>query len=415
MIEHSTFTLDNGLRVIVNCDTSTAMAAVNLMYDVGARDEDPGHTGLAHLFEHLMFGGSEHVPEFDKVIERAGGYSNAWTGNDFTNFYEVLPAVNLDTALYLESDRMLSPTLSDRSLEVQRGVVTEEFKQQCLNRPYGDMSHHMRALAYTVHPYRYPVIGKEIAHIADVDTDTVRRFFDTHYSPHRAVLAVSGNVTAESVRRSAEHWFGDIPRRDVRPRSYAAEPPQTAPRSATVYGNAPVTAINIMYRMGGYNDPDYIPADLLSDILSNGRSSRLYRRLLLSTDLFASVDASILGSEEPGLFLINARLNPGAGDDTVRRAIDSIDSAVTALADSEPPTQHELERVLNRYESTHTFNNISYQARATLLATATMHGEDVNDIVPRYRAVTREQLADTARQIFVPERRSTLIYKPHPV
>lgn len=415
MIEHSTFTLDNGLRVIVNRDTSTAMAAVNLMYDVGARDEDPGHTGLAHLFEHLMFGGSAHVPEFDKVIERAGGYSNAWTGNDFTNFYEVLPAVNLDAALYLESDRMLSPTLSDRSLEVQRGVVTEEFKQQCLNRPYGDMSHHMRALAYTVHPYRYPVIGKEIAHITDVDADTVRRFFDTHYSPHRAVLAVSGNVTAEGVRRSAEHWFGDIPRRDVRPRSYAAEPPQTAPRSATVYGNAPVTAINVMYRMGGYSDPDYIPADLLSDILSNGRSSRLYRRLLLGTDLFASVDASILGSEEPGLFLINARLKPGAGDDTVRRAIDAIDSAVTALAGSEPPTQHELERVLNRYESTHTFNNISYQARATLLATAVMHGEDVNDIVPRYRAVTREQMAETARQLFVPEHRSTLIYKPNPV
>ncbi len=413
MIETRQFTLDNGLRVIHNYDDSTAMVAVNLLYDVGARDERPDLTGIAHLFEHLMFGGSVNVPEFDTVLEGAGGVSNAWTSNDFTNFYEVLPAVNLDTALYLESDRMLSLAFSDRALEVQRNVVTEEFKQQCLNRPYGDLYHHLRRMVYHTHPYGWPVIGKTPEHVAKVTQDDVRDFFFSHYSPHRAVLSISGNVTFDRVFESVNRWFGDIPRREVAPRLYAPEPLQTEPRLARASGNVSMTALTVAYRMGAYGDEDYIAADLLSDILANGNSSRMYRDLMVNTDLFAQVDASILGSEEPGMFLINAFLNPGAGEREVSRALDAIDKTLTAIADNRPPTDHEVERVLNRYESSHTYSHVSYIAKSPAMALAVMHGEDVNDMMPRYRATEADDISRVAKKIFDPSRRSTLIYTPN--
>lgn len=412
MIEYTTHTLPNGLRVVHNFDGATQMVAVNLLYDVGARDESPELTGMAHLFEHLMFGGSVNVPEFDTVIESAGGVSNAWTSNDYTNFYEVLPAVNLETALYLESDRMLALSFNPRSLEVQRNVVIEEFKQQCLNRPYGDLQHRLRAMVYTSHPYRYPVIGKEIDHIRRVTGSDVHDFFYSHYSPHRAVLAISGNVSAERAFEAAEKWFGDIPRRDVRPRLYAPEPPQTAPRREVVYGPVPVTSITKAYRMGGYTHPEYICADLLTDILANGESSRLYRRLLLGTDIFSSIDASIMGSDEPGLLLVNAKLHGAASDDEVARAIDTIDTTLDALCTTDTPTQHELDRAVNRFESVTKFGEMSYQNRATMLAEAVMRDEDINDIVPRYRATTTQMITDAARHILQPSRCSTLIYHP---
>jgi len=412
MISHSTHTLANGLRVIHSGDDATQMVTVNLMYDVGARDEQPGLTGIAHLFEHLMFGGSAHVPDFDSVLERAGGISNAWTSNDFTNFYEVLPAANLDTALYLESDRMLALSFSPKALEVQRNVVIEEFKQQCLNRPYGDMWHHLRRLVYTRHPYRYPVIGKEISHIRQVTDADVRQWFYGHYAPRRAVLAITGNVSADRAFGAAERWFGDIPDRHTPDRDTEAEPPQTGSRSLTVSGPVPMTAVTRAYRMGGYGSPDYIPADLLTDILSNGRSSRFYRRLLLGTDLFSSADASIMGSEEPGVLLITARLKPGADDSCIARAGEAIDSVIDDLLTTDPPTPHELQRAVNRFVSVNSFAALSIRDRAMMLAESVLHGEDINSIVPRYRAVTTGDIRDAARRILSPDSCSTLIYKP---
>ncbi len=410
MIETVRFTLDNGLRVIHNYDGATAMVALDVLYDVGARDEDPSLTGIAHLFEHLMFGGSVNVPDFDSQLEAAGGVSNAWTSNDFTNFYDVLPAQNVETAFRLESDRMLRLAFSEKALEVQRNVVIEEFKQQCLNRPYGDLFHHLRRMVYTVHPYRYPVIGKEPEHIARVTDEDVRRFFYNHYAPNNAVLAVSGNITADECRRLAEKWFADIPARDVAPRLYGAEPAQTAERYAETSGDVPQTMISIAYPMMGYGTSDYFVADIISDVLANGQSSRFYRNLLMGTDLFTDIDASITGSEEPGMMLVNARLrdNSPAAVDAAREAIDSEISRLV----TDGVTSRELQRLLNKFESNLTFSNISYLAKAQALALSEMHREDINAVLPAYRAMTTDDVARVAAGIFAPEHRNTLIYRP---
>lgn len=250
------FTLPNGLRVVHEQDSATAMVALDVLYNVGARDEHPDHTGMAHLFEHLMFGGSVNIADFDGAIEQAGGRNNAWTNQDYTNFYDIVPAQNAETAFWLESDRMLSLAFSDKALEVQRNVVMEEFKQVCLNQPYGDLGHHMSALAYKVHPYRTPVIGKELGHIESVTQEQVREFFRTHYAPNNAVLAVTGNITLDETRRLAEKWFGPIPRRMVAPRRYAPEPEQTEARRMVVTGNVPQTLVVISYPMPSCANPD---------------------------------------------------------------------------------------------------------------------------------------------------------------
>lgn len=411
MIETTRFELDNGLRFVHNYDGNTAMVAVNVLYNVGARDEDSGLTGLAHLFEHLMFGGSVNIPDFDGAIERAGGKNNAWTSNDFTNFYDVVPAHNAETAFWLESDRMLSPSFSDRTLEVQRSVVTEEFKQQCLNRPYGDMSHHLRKLAYTAHPYSWPVIGKTPEHIAKVTQDDVRRFFFSHYAPNNAVVAVSGNITDEEIRRLAEKWFGDIPRREIAPRNYPSEPVQHAARHAEASGHVPLTDITIAYPMDGYGTRQYYCADLLTDLMANGESSIFYRELLMESDLFTSVDASILGSEEPGLLMLNMRLREN-GADNERRAIEAVNAKVEEIIGRNFSATH-LTRAINRMESAMTFNNVSYLAKAQALAMCEFHGENINELISSYRRLTAADLRGTAMDIFRPDRANTLIYRPH--
>lgn len=410
MIETTRFELANGLRFVHNYDPNTAMVALNVLYNVGARDESPELTGLAHLFEHLMFGGSVNIPDFDGAIERAGGRNNAWTSNDFTNFYDIVPAHNAETAFWLESDRMLSPSFTERSLEVQRSVVIEEFKQQCLNRPYGDMMHHLRGMVYTTHPYAWPVIGKTPEHIARVTRDDEKAFFFSHYAPNNAVIAVSGNITAEETRRLAEKWFGDIPRRDIAPRSYAAEPVQTAPRHAEVSGHVPATDITIAYPMEGYGTKQYYCADLLTDLMANGESSIFYRELLMESDLFTSVDASILGSEEPGILMLNMRLREG-GADNERRAIDTINAKVEDIITRDFTPEH-LTRAINRMESAMLFNNVSYLAKAQALAMCEYHGEDINTMISRYRELTANDLRSAARDIFRPERANTLIYRP---
>lgn len=403
-------TLANGLRLVHVHDSSTTMVAVNTLYDVGARDERPDLTGMAHLFEHLMFGGSANIADFDGELSAAGGSSNAWTSDDFTNFYCILPAVNLETALWLESDRMLQLAFSERPLEVQRSVVIEEFKQMCLNRPYGDMDHAFRSLCYTTHPYRIPVIGQDFTHIEKVTMDDVRQWFHAHYAPNNAVLAVCGNVTFEETLRLVEKYYSGIPSRDIAPRTYPHEPEQTAPRTRIMTSDVPQTLIRMAFPMERYGTQGYFEADTLSDILSNGLSSRFYRRLLLGTDLFTEIDASIQGSEDPGLFIISAKLTAN-GEEAERRAIDAIDAQISLLRE-EQPTPHEVRRCLNLLESNRTFSNLSCLAVAQTIATSEMHGEDHDSFMAPYRAHTPASLTAAARRIFRPERANTLIYRP---
>ncbi|MDE5829057.1 MAG: insulinase family protein [Duncaniella sp.] len=410
-MNNTTFTLGNGLRVIHNYDPATAMVAVDVMYNVGARDENPNLTGMAHLFEHLMFAGSENVSDFDGALERVGGISNAWTSNDFTNFYDVAPAANAETLFWLESDRMLSLSFSEKSLEVQRSVVIEEFKQTHLNRPYGDLSHHLRALLYSVHPYRYPTIGKEIDHLRRVTLDDLRSFYFSHYAPNNAVLAVSGNITSDRVRDLAEKWFGSIPRRDIAPRLYEQEPPVTSPRQERLVRDVPRAMVTIAYPMPGYGQPGYIECDLITDILANGRSSRFYRQLVMQGDLFSDADASISGSDEPGFLMLNGRLNRH-DDASVAEARRILTEAASMLATPGDVSEHELTRAVNRYESQATFSSMNYLNKAQTLAMAEMHGEDVNSIIPAYRSVTTSDITATAARILNPDSSVTIEYLP---
>ena len=410
MIEYNTFTLSNGLRVVHNYDGATAMVALNVMYNVGARDESPEMTGMAHLFEHLMFGGSVNVPDFDGAIENAGGMNNAWTSNDYTNFYDIVPAQNVETAFWVESDRMLSLAFSDKALEVQRNVVIEEFKQTCLNRPYGDMSHYLRAMVYKHHPYRYPVIGKEISHIEKVTQDDVKEFFYSHYAPNNAVLSVSGNVSFDETCRLAEKWFGSIPVRNIAPRNYPQEPEQVEARREDVKGNVPQLAMVKAFRMPGYGQPNYIECDIITDLLASGRSSRFYRNLLMTTGAFTEVDASIIGSDEPGFMMLNCKLTEN-DDASINKAESLIMNEVQRLIDGDV-SDYELTRTINRFESNFMFSSMGFMAKAQSLANYVMHNEDVNDVVNRYRKVTIDDIARVASEIFVPEKSSTLIYRP---
>ncbi len=410
MIETSRFTLPNGLRVIHNYDSATVMVALNILYNVGSRDESPHLTGVAHLFEHLMFGGSKHIPDFDASIEAAGGMNNAWTSNDFTNFYDIVPAQNAETAFWLESDRMLGLAFNDKVLEVQRQVVIEEFKQQCLNLPYGDMGHHLRSLIYKEHPYRYPVIGKEIAHIEKVTQDDVKEFFFRHYAPNNAVLAISGNISADKAHRLAMKWMGDIPMRSIAQRTYSPEPKQTAPRWVLVSGNVPQTVVIVAFRMPEYQSSDYIVCDIITDLLASGRSSRFFRNLLMIDDsLFTEIDASISGSEEPGFLMLIGKLKKIGTHVAAENAL--IDEA-QKLAKEGEVTQYELTKTINRFESNFTFSNMNFLAKAQALAFYEMHGEDINDIVPRYRSITATSIQKVAEKIFDRNNCSILVYDP---
>ncbi len=410
MIEYNTFTLPNGLRIVHNYDGATAMVALNVMYDVGARDESPELTGMAHLFEHLMFGGSVNVPDFDVAIENAGGINNAWTSNDYTNFYDIVPAQNVETAFWIESDRMLALSFSDKALEVQRNVVIEEFKQTCLNKPYGDMSHHLRAMLYKEHPYRYPVIGKEISHIERVRQDDVRGFFYSHYAPNNAVLSISGRISLEETRRLAEKWFGPIPPREISPRNYASEPEQTESRYCEIKGDVPQVAIVKAFKMPGYGAHNYIECDIITDLLASGRSSRFYRNLLMKTGLFTEVDASIIGSDEPGFLMLNCKLS-NKDEASIEEAQNLMMSEVQKLIDGEV-NEYELTRTINKFESNFMFSSMGFLAKAQSLANYEMHHEDINGVVKRYRNVTINDISRVAKEIFEPQRSSTLVYMP---
>ena len=401
--------LDNGLRLVHHEDTTTQMVALNIVYDVGSRDEHPDHTGFAHLFEHLMFGGSVHIPDYDTPLQQAGGENNAWTNNDITNYYLTVPRANAEIGFWLESDRMLELAFSPRSLEVQRGVVMEEFKQRCLNQPYGDVSHLMRPLAYRVHPYRWPTIGKQLSHIADATLDEVKDFFFRHYAPNNAVLAVTGNLSWDETRRLADKWFAPIPRRDIPVRRLPQEPVQTEERRLTVERNVPLDALYMAFHTCGRDEADYYAFDILSDILSNGRSSRLTRRLVQERKLFSNIDAYISGSRDAGLLNISGR--PSAGI-TLEQAEAAVWEELERLRE-EPVEHRELEKVKNKFESTQIFGNINYLNVATNLAWFELTGEaeDIDREVDRYRAVSSARLNDVARRAFCHENANILYYK----
>lgn len=402
-------TLENGLRLVHHEDTSTQMVALNIVYDVGARDEHPDHTGFAHLFEHLMFGGSRHIPDYDTPLQLAGGENNAWTNNDITNYYLTVPKANVETGFWLESDRMLGLDFSEHSLEVQRGVVMEEFKQRCLNQPYGDVGHLLRPLAYKVHPYRWPTIGKELSHIAQATLDEVRTFFYRHYAPNNAVLAVTGNISWKETVRLTQKWFGDIPRREVPVRQLAQEPTQDEERRLEVKRPVPVDALFMAFHMCRRDEPNYYAFDILSDLLANGRSSRLNQRLVQERKLFSNIDAYISGSRDAGLLQISGR--PSAGV-TLEEAEDAIWEELDLLR-HKTVDERELEKVKNKFESTQIFGNINYLNVATNLAWFELTGqaEDINEEVSHYRAVTVGHLREVSHQALRRENSVVLHYR----
>lgn len=400
---------NNGLRLVHNEDTSTQMVALNVVYDVGARDEHPEHTGFAHLFEHLMFGGSVNVPDYDTPLQLAGGENNAWTNNDITNYYLTVPRPNVETGFWLESDRMLGLAFSEQSLEVQRGVVMEEFKQRCLNQPYGDVGHLLRPLAYKVHPYRWPTIGKELSHISQATLDEVKSFFYRFYAPNNAVLAVTGNISWEETVRLTEKWFAPIPHREVPVRRLPQEPLQTEERRLEVERNVPLDALFMVYHMCSRDDTDYYAFDILSDILSNGRSSRLNRKLVQEEKLFSNIDAYISGTRDAGLIHISGKPSAGVSleqaETAIRRELDTLKQSLVG--------EQELEKVKNKFESTQIFGNINYLNVATNLAWFELTGqaEDISLEVECNRSVTAEQLRIVAQKTFREENSAVLYYK----
>lgn len=387
------------------------MVVVNVLYNTGSRDERPELTGIAHLFEHLMFGGSENIPSFDAALEMAGGTNNAATSNDFTYFYDIVPAANAETPFWLESDRMLALAFSEKALEVQRHVVVEEFKQTCLNRPYGKMAHELLPMLYRSLPYRWPVIGVEPEHIERVTQDDVRQWFYTHYAPNNAILSVVGNISADETRRLAEKWFGSIPRREIAPRRMPDDPWPTEILRKVVSDNVPQTMVVLGFRMDAYGSREYFAADAITDILAAGKSSRCFQRLVLNSDLFTSADASISGFEHSGFLLMTGLLS--ADDDaSADRAIEILLAEARQLAEPGNVNEYELQRAKNRYESMFTIENMNIMYKSLNLALAEYHGENINDNIPRYRSLTTGDIASTARRLFIDHAPAILIIKP---
>jgi len=407
-LQFKKFTLPNGLRVIYHEDRSTPLVCMNILYDVGARDEDPERTGFAHLFEHLMFGGSVNIPNYDEPLQRVGGDNNAFTSNDITNYYLTVPAVNLETAFWLESDRMLSLAFSDKSLEVQRNVVIEEFKQRYLNQPYGDVWFLMRPLVYKVHPYSWDTIGKDISHIAEAKMDDVKSFFRKFYSPNNAIMVLAGNTSLDEVKRLSEKWFAPIPKGPDNKRNLPVEPEQKEFRSLTVERDVPVNAIYQAYRMCSRKDKDYYAADLLSDILSDGSSSRLYNELVKNKKLFSELHAYADDSFDKGMFVISGKLSKGI---TMQDAEKGIEEELEKIINHKVD-ERELTKVQNKVEATMEFSEMSVLNKALNFAVSELFGDAslANQEVAKYLAVTQEQIHQQAKTIFRKENCSTLYY-----
>ncbi|MDP1727405.1 MAG: pitrilysin family protein [Bacteroidota bacterium] len=408
MINYTKFTLENGLTVIHHADDSTQLCVLNLLYKVGSRDENPDKTGFAHLFEHLMFGGSKNIEEFDTELQTAGGESNAFTSNDITNYYITLPANNIETGFWLESDRMLSLDINQKSLDVQKNVVIEEFKERYLNQPYGDVWLKILPLAYKVHPYNWATIGKNITHIENFELNEVKSFFENYYSPNNAILVVAGNIPLETCKVFCEKWFGSIEKKDTKHSNYQQEPRQMEPRSEHVYNDVPLDLLVKAYHMGGRMDSDYYVCDLLSDILGSGKSARFFNKLVKEKRLFSELDTYISGDADPGLFLIEGKLMKGISFETAENAIkEELEYLKTHLIG-----ETELTKVQNKTETNVRFGDVNVLNRAMKLAFAEFLGniELVNTEIDEYLKVTPALLQDIAKNMFVENNCSTLYY-----
>ena len=406
------YTLPNGLRIVHHEDPTTQMVAVNVLYNVGARHEDPERTGYAHLLEHLMFEGSVHIPDYDTHVQLAGGENNAWTNNDLTNYYIALPCSNIETAFWLESDRMLGLALTEESVEVQKGVVIEEFKQRHLNRPYGDVQHLIRSLAYKVHPYRWPTIGLCVEHIEQATLESVMDFYHRHYTPSNAILSVVGGISFDEVVRLAEKWFGPLPKSPIAQRTLPQEAPQQRIRRKSVYRNVPADMLVMAFHMAERKSMEYHVCDLITDLLSAGQSSRLIRHLMHDQHLFTSIDAYIQGSIDNGLLYIMGRLAEGITLEQAERAVWSeLETLKRNTIDPE-----ELNKVRNRSESERTFNNINYLNRAVNMAQLELIGQDheLADELARYCSVSTNNVQNTARKVFTKKNCCVLYYKACP-
>lgn len=407
MINYERFKLNNGLTVLVHEDVSTPLVAINILYKVGARNEDPERTGFAHLFEHLMFGGSVNIPSYDEPLQLAGGENNAFTNNDITNYYLTIPYENLETGFWLESDRMLNLAFSEKSLEVQRNVVVEEFKQRYLNQPYGDVWLLLRPLAYKVHPYRWATIGEEIRHIEEASLEDVKAFFKKWYAPDNAILTLAGNCSTERAKELCDKWFAPIQSGNVQQDALPVEPVQNEQRRLSVTRKVPNSHLYIAWHCCSRKDPEFYATDLLSDILSRGKSSRLYLTLVKEQKLFTDVGAYMLGDLDKSLFVVEGKLVKGVSMETAEKAI------LTELEKVKHEIRNdELEKVVNKAEASLTFSEISIASKSLNLAYYEMLGDaaDVNRQVDYYRAVKPEDVMKVANKILTPENSNVLLY-----
>ena len=402
------FVLDNGLRVIVHEDHSTPMAVVNVMYDVGSRDEDSNRTGFAHLFEHLMFGGSINIPEYDSPLQLAGGENNAYTSSDVTNYYIQLPSENLETAFWLESDRMLSLAFKKKSLEVQKKVVCEEFKEHYLNKPYGDVWFKIRDMAYEKHPYNWLTIGKELSHIENADLDHVKEFFFKFYRPINAVLVVAGRVNTKQVMQLAEKWFGDIPSGEKYVRNLTAEPVQNKAKKIDVQANVPLDGFYKNWHIYSRLDPRYYAADLITEVLGGGGSSRLYQSLVKEKKLFSNIECYHFGTVDPGLLTIEGKLIKGVKMEDAEAAVEEELARLKQFGIEDK----ELTKVKNRTEAAISFEDMSLMNRAGSLAFYEILGDAslMNSELQRYQEVTAGKILEESRIIFDEKNSSTLHY-----
>jgi predicted Zn-dependent peptidase len=408
MIQFKKYILDNGLTLIVQPDASTPIATVNILYNVGSRDEFPERTGFAHLFEHLMFEGSVNIPAYDTPLQKAGGENNAFTSNDITNYYLTLPLANIETAFWLESDRMLGLNFTEEKLEIQKNVVIEEYNQRYLNQPYGDAFLHLRPMAYKKHPYQWPTIGKDISHIQKATLDEVKEFFYHHYAPNNAILTVVANMEPDKVKELVEKWFGPIPSRDIIQPERPQEPEQNEARRKILTSNVPHNVIYKAYHMCSRNDPDYKTSDLISDILANGKSARLYQKLVKEKKLFSHIDAYITGDIDPGLLMINGSLADGV---EMEHAEGELNKELQQLIDNKVPRE-ELQKVKNKVEAVQNFSKTSALHKAMNISFYELLGDAnrINTEIDFYQKVTPEDIQHVASKIFKEKNCSTIYY-----
>jgi predicted Zn-dependent peptidase len=408
MINFDTFTLDNGLQCIVHSDKNTPFVAINTLYNVGSKHEMPNKTGFAHLFEHLMFGGSKHIPSFDTPLQKVGGENNAFTNTDITNYYITLPKDNIETGFWLESDRMLELAFSQKNLDIQKNVVIEEFKQRYLNRPYGDTWLLLRPLAYTRHPYMWPTIGKDISHIEQATLSDVVDFFYAHYAPNNAILSIAGNVKTREIKKLVQKWYGNIPYREISPILIPEEPQQTEKRTLSVERNVPVNSIYKVFHMCNRIHDDFYATDIISDILSNGKSARLYKHLVQEQHIFSEINAYITGEVDEGLFVISGNIMPGISMEVAEQKIEfELQQIIEGII-----TEYELQKIKNKIESTIIFSETNVLNKAMNLAKF-MHLGDISLIqkeIKKYSNVSIEQIQNVAKQLFNTNNDSTLYY-----